>query len=120
QTSQAALIEAQQFEEFNRRFAFIMHDIKNLVSQLSLVARNAERFAGNPEFQKDMVLTIKDSVGKMNDLLARLGQHNTARLEAGAVDVAPLLADVVRQKAKLHDGIRLNCARDGMIVRGDA
>src|SRR3546814_17984629 len=37
---QEALSEAQRFEEFNRRFAFIMHDIKNLVSQLSLVARH--------------------------------------------------------------------------------
>lgn len=119
QTSQAALLEAQQFEEFNRRFAFIMHDIKNLVSQLSLVARNAERHAGNPEFQKDMVLTIRDSVGKMNDLLARLGQHNTARLETEAVDLSGLLGDVVQQKARLHKGIRLNCAGPGIIVRGD-
>ena len=35
---QQALADAQRFDEFNRRFAFIMHDIKNLVSQLSLVA----------------------------------------------------------------------------------
>jgi putative PEP-CTERM system histidine kinase len=42
------LANAQRFDEFNRRFAFIMHDIKNLVSQLSLVARNAERHAENP------------------------------------------------------------------------
>src|SRR3546814_1298619 len=41
--SQSALADAEKFEEFNRRFAFIMHDIKNLVSQLRLVARNAER-----------------------------------------------------------------------------
>ena len=120
QTSQAALLEARQFEEFNRRFAFIMHDIKNLVSQLSLVARNAERFAGNPEFQKDMVLTINDSVGKMNDLLARLGQHNTGKLEAEAVDLSGLLQDVVMQKSRIHSGIRLNCAGAGIIVRGDS
>lgn len=122
QTSQAALLEAQQFEEFNRRFAFIMHDIKNLVSQLSLVARNAERFAGNPDFQKDMVLTINDSVGKMNDLLARLGQHNTGKVEADtvAVDLSGLLEDVVTQKARIHSGIRLNCTGSGLVVRGDS
>ncbi|MEA3059105.1 MAG: hypothetical protein QOE50_517, partial [Sphingomonadales bacterium] len=44
---QEALSQAQRFEEFNRRFAFILHDIKNLVSQLSLLARNAERHADN-------------------------------------------------------------------------
>ncbi|RJF93476.1 XrtA/PEP-CTERM system histidine kinase PrsK [Sphingomonas cavernae] len=76
-----ALSDARRFDEFNRRFAFIMHDIKNLVSQLSLVARNAERHADNPEFRADMVATLQSSVGKMNDLLARLSQHNKARPE---------------------------------------
>jgi putative PEP-CTERM system histidine kinase len=78
---QEALSDAQRFDEFNRRFAFIMHDIKNLVSQLSLVARNAERHADNPEFRADMVATLQSSVGKMNELLARLSQHNKARHE---------------------------------------
>ncbi|HEV2867531.1 MAG TPA: XrtA/PEP-CTERM system histidine kinase PrsK, partial [Allosphingosinicella sp.] len=54
---QQALADARRFDEFNRRFAFIMHDIKNLVSQLSLVARNAERHAANPEFRADMIAT---------------------------------------------------------------
>ena len=56
---QEALANAQRFEEFNRRFAFILHDIKNLVSQLSLLARNAERHADNPEFRADMVATLQ-------------------------------------------------------------
>jgi len=54
---------------FNRRFAFILHDIKNLVSQLSLLSRNAERHADNEEFRSDMIATLKSSVGKMNELL---------------------------------------------------
>jgi putative PEP-CTERM system histidine kinase len=70
--SQQALGEAHRFDEFNRRFAFIMHDIKNLVSQLSLVTRNAERHADNPDFRADMIATLQSSVKKMNDLLARL------------------------------------------------
>jgi putative PEP-CTERM system histidine kinase len=69
---QQALADARRFDEFNRRFAFIMHDIKNLVSQLSLVARNAERHADNPDFRADMIATLQASVRKMNDLLARL------------------------------------------------
>jgi hypothetical protein len=67
-----ALAEARRFDEFNRRFAFILHDVKNLVSQLSLVARNAQRHADNPSFRADMVATLQSSVKKMNDLLARL------------------------------------------------
>ena len=76
---QEALSDARRFDEFNRRFAFIMHDIKNLVSQLSLLARNAERHADKPEFRADMIDTLKGSVGKMNDLLARLSQHHRSR-----------------------------------------
>ena len=70
--AQQTLMNAQRFEDFNRRFAFILHDVKNLVSQLSLLSRNAERHADNAEFRADMVATLKSSVGKMNDLLARL------------------------------------------------
>jgi putative PEP-CTERM system histidine kinase len=76
---QRALSNAQRFEEFNRRFAFILHDIKNLVSQLSLLARNAERHADNAEFRGDMIATLKSSIGKMNDLLARLSPQATGR-----------------------------------------
>ena len=57
---QEALANAQRFEEFNRRFAFILHDMKNLVSQLSLLSRNAERHADNPEFRADMVATLQE------------------------------------------------------------
>ena len=85
---QDALANAQRFEEFNRRFAFILHDIKNLVSQLSLLARNAERHADNPEFRADMIATLQASVGKMNDLLARLAPRSGARVQR--VEAQPL------------------------------
>ncbi|HET7605887.1 MAG TPA: XrtA/PEP-CTERM system histidine kinase PrsK [Sphingomicrobium sp.] len=87
-TSQEALANAQRFEEFNRRFAFILHDIKNLVSQLSLLARNAERHADNPEFRADMVATLQSSVGKMNELLTRLAPKSSARVQR--VEAQPL------------------------------
>ena len=101
--AQEALAEAERFDEFNRRFAFIMHDIKNLVSQLTLVARNAERHADNPEFRADMVATLQDSAGRMNDLLARLSQHHRARHEAPvAMPLAPLLRRLARGREASH------------------
>lgn len=72
QISEKALAESREFESFNRKFAFVVHDIKNLASQLSLMIKNAEKHAHNPEFQKDMVLTVQDSVAKMNSLLSRI------------------------------------------------
>lgn len=120
---QSALEEARRFEEFNRRFAFILHDIKNLVSQLSLLARNAERHADNPEFRADMVATLKESVGKMNALLAWLSQraHGPAATDSPVV-VASLLADLVRARRGAWPSLSLvvpGPAQDA-VVRGDA
>ncbi|WP_271077990.1 XrtA/PEP-CTERM system histidine kinase PrsK [Aurantiacibacter sp. MUD61] len=77
QGSQDALGEAQRFDEFNRRIAFVMHDIKNLASQLSLLARNAEKHAEKPEFRADMILTLRNSTDKLQALLARLGRYGS-------------------------------------------
>ncbi len=94
-SAQAALAEAERFDEFNRRFAFILHDIKNLVSQVSLVARNAERHADNPDFRRDMVATLHDTSARMNTLLARLSQHHQRPTEPlGPVALRPLAEQV--------------------------
>lgn len=100
---QQALDDARRFDEFNRRFAFIAHDIKNLVSQLSLLSRNAERHADNPEFRADMVLTLKESVGKMNDMLARLSLHNKGRPEEPRpMPLRDLLVQLAQARARQH------------------
>jgi putative PEP-CTERM system histidine kinase len=104
---QEALSTAQRFEEFNRRFAFILHDVKNLVSQLSLLTRNAERHADNAEFRADMIATLKSSVGKMNDLLARLTPQASQRLlRAEPQPIGPVLMSAIAGKRRGHD-IRL-------------
>jgi putative PEP-CTERM system histidine kinase len=109
---QAALSDARRFDEFNRRFAFIMHDIKNLVSQLSLVARNAERHADNPAFRADMVMTLRSSVDKMNDLLARLAQHHQPRAdEPRAMPLKSLIEDMLRPRMAVAP-VRLGAMAD--------
>lgn len=119
--SQAALDEARRFEEFNRRFAFILHDIKNLVSQLSLVARNAERHADNPEFRADMVATLRGSVDKMNGLLAWLSQR-AGSSGVGDADVAidALLRQLVRARRGAWANLELHLPELApLLVRGD-
>ena len=99
----AALADAARFDEFNRRFAFILHDIKNLVSQLTLVARNAERHADNPDFRVDMVATLKDSSDRMTVLLARLSQHGPFRNEPlQPIDAAAIVTRVAAARRGQH------------------
>jgi len=103
--AQEALAEAQRFDEFNRRFAFLLHDIKNLVSQLALTARNAERHADNPAFRADMIATLRDSSDRLNALLARLGQHHRGRSEPPRP--TPLLPLLERLVARQPTQVRL-------------
>lgn len=117
-SSQLALAEAQQFEQFNRRFAFVMHDIKNLVSQLSILARNAEKHADKPEFREDMIETLQGSVGKMNDLLARLSQHNKAKHEpAKTIDIGETIMKAVHAKRLVYP-VEASVS-EGIMVKAD-
>ena len=97
QAGQQALMDATRFDEFNRRMAFVMHDIKNLVSQLSLLAANAEKHADNPAFRADMLVTLRNSADKLSALLARLGRYGSgqvSRLEPiELVELARSIAD---------------------------
>ncbi len=68
----AALTEARQFEAFNRLAAVVVHDLKNLIAQLDLVVRNAERHRGNPEFMDDAMGTVANAVRRMGRLMEQL------------------------------------------------
>ncbi|SEK53498.1 multi-sensor signal transduction histidine kinase [Sphingomonas palmae] len=96
----AALADAKRFDEFHRRLAFIMHDLKNLVSQTALVARNAERHADNPAFRADMIATLSDTSQRMTALLARLSQHQAPATDTlETVDLLALARDIAATRA---------------------
>lgn len=102
QAGQQALMDASRFDEFNRRMAFVMHDIKNLVSQLSLLAANAEKHADNPAFRADMLVTLRNSADKLSALLARLGRYGSGQVNA----LAPIeLVDLARGIAQRFEGV---------------
>lgn len=103
QAGQEALNEAARFEEFNRRIAFVMHDIKNLASQLSLLARNTERHADKAEFRADMLVTLRNSADKLNGLLARLGRYGgQAGEKAEKLALKDCVAGIVARYAAVH------------------
>ena len=104
----AALAEAQQFEGFNRLSAFVVHDLKNLVAQLSLVSRNAERHRDNPAFVDDALQTVRDSVERMNRLLLQLRSAVPTDAER-RVAVRPLLARVVAERTIQDPVPNLRC-----------
>jgi len=73
------LIETKEMEMFHRLSSFVLHDLKNLVSSLSLIAQNAAEHMGNPQFQQDSIETIGRSVERMGALITRCA-NNTGEL----------------------------------------
>jgi putative PEP-CTERM system histidine kinase len=66
------LAEARQFEALNRVTAVLMHDLRHLIAQQELVVQNAAKHRGNPAFFDDAILTIDNSVKRMNRLMEEL------------------------------------------------
>jgi putative PEP-CTERM system histidine kinase len=102
-----ALAEARQFDAYNRMSAFVVHDLKNLVAQLSLMLRNAERHGANPMFQRDMLDTVEHAVERMNRLLLQLRSGSTPVEKPAAIELAPLLQKVQGAHAGQDRGVEL-------------
>ena len=98
-----ALLVARQFESFNRMSAFVVHDLKNLVAQLSLLLSNAEKHKKNPEFQEDMIETVYLSVQKMKRLLEKLSSRGAIEI-ASSLSLDKLLQEAVTGKS-MHEPV---------------
>jgi putative PEP-CTERM system histidine kinase len=113
-----ALAEARQFEAFNRLSTYVVHDLKNLISQLSLVVSNAARHRNNPLFMENVISTVENSVSKMNRLLVRMRdgvQADSQRM----VNLAKLLEEVVHDAQAAKPAPVLECDTRDMAVTAD-
>ncbi len=114
-----ALVDARQFEAFNRLSAYVVHDLKNLVAQLSLVVSNAERHRGNPSFVEDAFATVDNSVRKMNRLLAQLRKGRVSGQLQKPVDLGRMLEAVVMSHAGQRPAPEFSQRDEGLTVIAD-
>jgi hypothetical protein len=122
-----ALATAKEIESFHKLSSFVLHDLKNCISMLSMLMQNAERNFHNPEFQRDALHTIGSTVSKMQGLIQRLAETRTV----GQVTIQPterpvnlrqLMEDCVeRFQASLPSSVYLESHINGIPdVPGDA
>lgn len=105
-------IEHKQFESFTRVASFIIHDIKNQVATLSLLLRNADRNIGNPDFQKSLITSVKDTSNNLQQLIDRLSASRDMKPTAPEPD---LVDNIVREAIEstvisVLDSVTLNLA----------
>ena len=90
------LAESRQFEAYHRLTAFVMHDLKNLAAQLSLIVANAEKHRRNPQFVDDAIGTIANSTARMQRLIEQLQGRE---------------AQSLRRRVSLSEAARQACRR---------
>lgn len=114
-----ALHDARQMEEFNRRFAFVAHDLKNIVNQLSLLLKNAEKFREDRQFQDDMIETVADSVGRMRQLLEQLKpQREQTSATTATTDLRRCILDLAKSWQGETTRLELDVPGDSVMVVG--
>ncbi len=97
-----SLADARQLEDFNKRFAFVVHDIKNTIGQLRLLVSNITKFGDIKEFRDDMVVTLGNSVERLEGMLKSLAVVGAQRPASGelhqAVDLIEFLEKFTKEK----------------------
>ena len=107
-----ALLESRKFDSFNRMSAFVVHDLKNLVAQLSLMLKNAERHKDNPEFQEDMIQTVTHVEARMRSLMIQLQEKKSIE-PPRRLDVLAVANRIVTAKRHQSPQPRLACDPSG-------
>ncbi|OZG73405.1 histidine kinase [Hahella sp. CCB-MM4] len=97
--AQNRLSESKQFEAVNRTSAFMVHDLKTIIAQLSLLVNNAGKHKSNPVFVDDMITTTEHALKKMNHLLLQI-RNPVTQDDVTQVDVIDLLKDIIQQESR--------------------
>lgn len=114
-----ALMQSRQFEAFNRLSAYIVHDLKNILAQQSLIVANAEKHKHNPEFVDDVIATVKNSVARMTGLMAQMrsGERGT---KAKPANLGELLVKVVDTTTGREPVVKFDTVSEEAYVLADS
>lgn len=66
------LTKAKEMEAMGRLSSFILHDLKNATSMLSLIVQNAGEHIENPDFQRDAIKAVSNTSEKINAIIGKL------------------------------------------------
>jgi putative PEP-CTERM system histidine kinase len=95
------IAETRELHAYGKRFAFAIHDMKNVAGQLTMLLQNARKHGDNPEFQEDVLITVRSAVDRMNGILQRLRSNQPW---AGEEFIAPseIIAEEVTALRRSH------------------
>ncbi len=110
--------EGRELQVLARLSAFVAHDLKNMVSMLSMLVDNAKAHMAKPAFQADAIRTLGDVTGKMRTLLATLASPGSRKGgELRSISLAPTVETWMHEigaqaPARIHIETRLGWTPD--------
>ncbi|MBT1071813.1 XrtA/PEP-CTERM system histidine kinase PrsK [Pelotalea chapellei] len=110
------LASSREMAALGKVSAFVMHDLKNQTSAISLMLSNAREHITVPEFQNDLLVSMEQTVFKMNALIMRL-KHLPEKndLQKTSVD----LLQIAHETAALVKGTNLQVTGTRVIAEAD-
>ncbi|MAA66276.1 MAG: PEP-CTERM system histidine kinase PrsK [Alteromonadaceae bacterium] len=117
--SQNRLSRAMQFEAVSKASAFMVHDLKTMIAQLSLLVKNAQRHRNNPEFIDDMITTTEHAVNKLSNLVDHIRKPATDETPVQSVDLAVIIDDLAKHHARNQPKPKFKPPEEAVTVKGD-
>ncbi|TRX57956.1 XrtA/PEP-CTERM system histidine kinase PrsK [Thalassomonas sp. M1454] len=122
--AQATLAQNQQFLAFHQMSSFVLHDLKNIQSQLVLLCKNAQQHKHNPEFVDDAFSTIAAATDRLDKVVSQLrvkakdqqdaSLHSTKikAVKVESVNVCELLNNVLAVCNQKTPEVSVSCTDD--------
>ncbi|WP_100640512.1 XrtA/PEP-CTERM system histidine kinase PrsK [Marinobacter salexigens] len=119
--AQNRLSRAMQFEAVSKASAFMVHDLKTVIAQLSLLVNNAQKHRNNPAFIDDMIKTTDHAVRKMSNLVDHIRKPSENDNEDSvSLDLSALVSDLLEHYSRQHPIPRLQGNPPEIIINADA
>lgn len=102
------LAQSREEQAWNRLSAFVLHDIKNAATMLSLLRENAPAHIHEPEFQQDMLELVDDALKRMARVEKQLGSlHQDIIPEMKHLELNSVLGECVEKLKHKLDSLKV-------------
>jgi putative PEP-CTERM system histidine kinase len=119
--AQNRLSRAMQFEAVSKASAFMVHDLKTVIAQLSLLVKNAPRHRDNPAFIDDMINTTDHAVRKMTNIIDHIRNPSADDPDGyQTVDLSALITRLAEDYSHQQPAPRMEGQQATALVRADA
>jgi len=108
------LLETEKLASFHKTASFVVHDLKNAVSMLSLMLQNAPNKMSDPRFQEESLKTIAQALTRMQRIIEKLkSPPGREDLQIDLIDPLPVVRRAIDKsgignKHNLHLEISLD------------